>query len=368
MSLNTQQYRTKLFIAIISIACLFACKKTREEPTPVDVPTTRQDPELFNPPSYFPTPVYNFASNPLTKEKVQLGKMLFYDPILSADSTIACSNCHQPFAAFSHLSHSLSHGIKRKVGTRNAPGIYNLAWSPDFMWDGGIKNLDLLPISPIGNPVEMGSSVGLAVEKLNRTPHYQKLFKDVWQVEKIESTHILKSLSQFMLTIVSSNSKYDQYKQVKANLSDNEISGMLIVQQKCAPCHGGELFTDHSIRNIGIDSTAGSKEDVGLQLLTLNPKDRRKFKTPSLRNFSLTSPYLHNGTAYSLQAVLDRHDSLVDNTPTLDPLMIIKGTPGIHLTQDERFRIYDFLKTLTDNTLLTNPAFATPFDHYAPDH
>ena len=353
-----------LFLAVLFT--IVSCKKAMEMPDKVD--PVSENSVLFNPPSYFPEPLYDFSQNPLTKEKVDLGKMLFYDPILSGDSTIACSNCHQPFAAFSHLSHAISHGIDRKTGIRNTPGLYNLAWMPNFMLDGGIVHLDVQPLAPINNPVEMGSNLADALKALNKNADYRKKFKEAWNVDEIGSEQMLKSLSQFMLTIVSCNSKYDKFLQGKAELTGEELEGLTIVKQKCAPCHGGELFTDFSIRNIGMDSTAGDITDLGKETITRLETDRRKFRVPSLRNFELTGPYMHNGITSSFNGVMARHDTLVQDVPNLDPIMITNGIPGIRLTRNERDKIYVFLLTLTDNTISTNPAFLTPFDHYAPDH
>lgn len=373
MNLKCIYMRFKVLLILVILTLSFSCKKSRGNdeiisPTENVIEPPATGDELFSYPSYFPKPVYDFSQNPLTKEKVALGKMLFYDPILSLDSTIACANCHQPFAAFSHPAHSLSHGINREFGIRNAPGLFNLAWMPKFMLDGGINHLDLQSIAPITNPVEMGESLQGVLKKLNQNSTYSNKFKSVWKTEKIESEQLLKSLSQFMLTIVSCKSKYDMYKQGKATLSQQELEGMLIVQQRCSPCHGGELFTDFSIRNIGLDSNAGVTTDLGREMITGQLSDRRKFRSPSLRNFSITAPYLHGGIVYSLSAVLDRHDSLVQVSPSLDPLMIKNDIIGIRLTSEERLKIQAFLLTLTDNTISSNPAFLTPFDKYDPVH
>lgn len=343
----------------------FSCKKAREKEEIIpEAPKTVSD--YFSYPSYFPKPVYDFGQNPLTVEKIELGKMLFYDPMLSRDSTIACSNCHQPFSAFSHLQHSVSHGIDRKLGNRNAPGVFNMAWVPSFMADGGVNHLDVFPIAPITNPVEMDENLPNVIRKLNKSARYKDRFKIEFGKDSIDSQQMLKALSQFMLTIVSANTKYDQYKQGKATLTESELAGMQLVQQKCTPCHGGELFTDFSFRNIGLDSSFGDPNDLGRELITGLRSDRRKFKVPSLRNFNLTSPYLHNGTSYGLESVISRH-GMQDNE-NLDPLLKKDGKLGLGITPDERLKIYDFISTLTDNTLSNNPAFLTPFDSYNPDH
>ena len=178
---------------------------------PVFPATSVGTPLTWNVPANFPKPVYDFANNSLTKEGVALGRTLFYDPILSKDGTVSCAFCHSPFTAFSHTDHPLSHGIRDQTGTRNVPGIFNAAWQETFFWDGGISDLDLLPIAPIQNPVEMGDSLGNVLKKIRGSGRYWPLFKAAYGTDSITSARFLKSLSQFMLTMVSANSGYDKY-------------------------------------------------------------------------------------------------------------------------------------------------------------
>jgi len=355
----------KLAFAVIflSLFCMISsCKKTKY----YEVVEPKKESDLVNLdyPSYFPALTYDFKANPLSKRKIELGRMLFYDPILSRDSTISCASCHQPFSAFSHLAHATSHGIDRQLGNRNAPGLYNLAWTPSFMWDGAVPNIEVQSVAPITNHLEMDETILNVLRKLNTHSVYSSKFKLAFGTEKIESAQMLKALAQFMLTIVSGGSKYDEYKQGKAVLSTSELEGMKIVQQKCTPCHGGELFTDFSFRNIGLDSTFGDPNDIGRQAFTGQSSDRRKFRVPSLRNFTITYPYLHNGVSNSLQSVLKRH-GMQDNE-NLDPLL--RGNAGFGLSPIEVSKIYDFISTLTDNTISQNPAFLTPFDSYVIVH
>lgn len=360
-------YTVTLRLSFLACACtlLLCCKKkVADQP----VTTSSLTDSSLSYPSYFPPPVYDFRKNPFSPQKAYLGKMLFYDAILSKDSSISCASCHQPFSAFSHLKHDLSHGIQGKLGLRNAPGLFNLAWAPNFMWDGAIPNIEVMPVAPISNPVEMGESMANVLSKLNRHPVYKAKFKDAFGVDEIQSVHMLKAIAQFLVSIVSSNSKYDKYLQGKATLTDNELKGLAIVRQKCQSCHAGELFTDFKMRNIGLDTTEWitSEKDPGMQAFTGLASDRRKFRTPSLRNFAITFPYLHDGRSWDLKGVLDRHDSLVQDNPNLDPLIKTNGKIGIKLSTDEFAAIDQFLKTLTDASLATNPAYITPFDKYTP--
>lgn len=354
----------KYFIYILALVFFFfSCKKAREKEEIVPIEGQKKA-DFFSYPSYFPKPLYDFSQNELTAEKIQLGRMLFYDPILSRDSTVACASCHQPFSAFSHLQHSVSHGIDRQLGSRNAPGVFNMAWMPSFMLDGGVNHLDVQPIAAITNVVEMDDKLSNVIRKLNNDQKYRNRFNMEFGKDSIDSQQMLKALSQFMLTIVSGNSKYDQYKQGKTTLSSSELEGMLLVQQKCTPCHGGELFTDFSFRNIGLDSTFGDPDDLGRERISGLKSDRRKFRVPTLRNFTITYPYFHNGVSNSLESVLKRH-GMQDNE-NLDPLL--RSNAGFGLSPIEVSKIYDFISTLTDNTISQNPAYLTPFDNYVIVH
>ena len=164
---------------------------------------------LFRVPPQWPKPNYNFEKNPLNAKKIALGRKLFYDPLLSRDNTISCATCHNPFTAFAHVDHDLSHGIDDKIGTRNAPALMNLAWSKTFMWDGAINHLDMQALAPISNPKEMDLQMSEVVAKLQSTKKYPHLFKAAFGDSLISGEKCLKSLSQFMLTLISSNSRYD---------------------------------------------------------------------------------------------------------------------------------------------------------------
>ena len=314
----------------------------------------------WNVPANFPKPVYDFANNSLTKEGVALGRTLFYDPILSKDGTVSCAFCHSPFTAFSHTDHPLSHGIRDQTGTRNVPGIFNAAWQETFFWDGGISDLDLLPIAPIQNPVEMGDSLGNVLKKIRGSGRYRPLFKAAYGTDSITSARFLKSLSQFMLTMVSANSGYDKYvrKEAGATLPEAAQRGLVLFQQKCAGCHKEPFFTDQSFRNNGLPKLTTAKfDDKGRGAVTGRAADNYTFRVPSLRNIEFTPPYMHDGRFSTLQQVLRHYATGVQDTPALDPLLKQNGafTPGIPMSQQEQNNIITFLLTLTDYSFISNP-------------
>ncbi|MFC5410052.1 cytochrome-c peroxidase [Larkinella bovis] len=332
------------------------------EPDPGTKPVEfKPTPYAWKKPANFSDPHYHFSKNPLTVEGVTLGKALFYDGILSKDGSISCAFCHQPAAAFAHTDHPLSHGIGDKIGTRNVPAIQNVAWKQAFFWDGGIADLDLLPISPIQNPVEMGDSLGNVLKKVRASGQYPAMFKAAFGTDEVTTERFLKALSQFMLTMVSGTSKYDKYarKEAGAMLGEHEVHGLNLFNQHCAGCHTGEQFTDQSYRNNGLRmQLANSKDyDLGRYQITLNLDDYNKFRVPSLRNVERTFPYMHDGRFQTLEQVLDHYTNDVQDTPQLDPLLKKNGKPGIPLTQEDKSDLIAFLKTLTDTEFLSDRRF-----------
>src|SRR5687767_1767210 len=162
-------------------------------------------------PSNFPSPVYDLSVNPLTEEGIALGKMLFYDASLSRDNTISCGFCHQQPAAFTHHGHDVSHGIGDQLGRRNSLPIQNLLWYKNFFWDGGVHNLDLVPLNAISNPVEMDEETPVILMKLQSSKKYRDQFKAAFGTDEITSMEFLQALSQFMSTMISANSRYDKW-------------------------------------------------------------------------------------------------------------------------------------------------------------
>lgn len=324
-----------------------------------------QPDEPFVKPANFPEPVYALDKNRPTTAGMLLGRALFYDGILSRDGTISCAECHNQTYAFTHHQHDVSHGIDNKVGTRNSMPLQNLAWETNFFWDGGVHDLDLVPIAPIENPVEMDETSTNVIQKLRKSSKYPPLFKAAFGTDEINGPRFLQALSQFMLTLVSGNSRYDKWvrKEPGGTLTDEEQAGLTAFRAKCSGCHAGELFTDNSFRNNGL-FIQGSR-DEGRAHVTELAQDRYKFKVPSLRNIEKTLPYMHDGRFYSLDAVLTHYADNVQQTDNLDPILQTGGSfgqsrPGIPLTSDEKRQIIAFLKTLTDDQFLRDPRFVEP--------
>lgn len=301
-------------------------------------------------PEGWPTPVYNFSNNPLTADGFTLGRYLFYDPILSSDNTISCGSCHQQFSAFANAGHDVSHGVNGLLGTRNTPAIQNVNWLPAFMHDGGINHIEVMPLGPITNPVEMNETMANVVAKLSASGKYKQLFTKAYGDDMVNSQRIFRAIAQFMGTMYSYNSKYDKVKSGDESFTAQEQAGYTLFVQKCSSCHKEPLFSDYDYRNNGLVAYV----DSGRAHITGNASDRYKFKTPSLRNIEKTAPYMHDGRFYTLDQCLNHYISGIVNSPTLDPTLV----GGINLSTQDKSDIIEFLKTLTDTKFLTDPRYS----------
>ncbi len=344
-----------VFLALLGLL-LSMC--TPDEPTPVEPSTPT--PLQLSVPANFPEPIYDLTSNPLTVEGVALGKRLFYDARLSRTNFVSCGFCHIQPNAFTHHGHDLSHGVDDKIGRRNALPVQNLIFYKTFFWDGGVHNLDLVPLNAIASEVEMDETVDNILVKLRNAPDYPAQFERAFGTDEITSTRFLQALTQFLATMISANSKYDLYVRNENNvaLTEMELKGLTLFTQKCSGCHANDLFTDQSYRNNGYSSPSDLERDTGREEITLNENDRGKFKVPSLRNIEYSSPYMHNGKLKTLDDVLEFYASGVHDSPTLDPLLKQRDTPGISMDAEERKAILEFLYTLTDERYLTDRKFS----------
>lgn len=312
-------------------------------------------PVSFIVPKGWPQPVYDFKQNPLTKEGIALGRKLFYEGMLSKDGNFSCASCHQQFAAFATYDHNVSHGFNNSFTRRNAPGLFNLAWQKEFMWDGGINHLDVQPITPITDTLEMAASIDSVLMKLQADTAYKRMFKAAFGDEKINTMRMTKALSQFMLTMVSANSKYDRVTRGEDSFNLPQRLGFQIFQKKCLSCHPPPLFTDLTYRNTGLEVDK-YLNDIGRMRITRKPEDSLKFKVPSLRNALVTFPYGHDGRFYNLMDVLEHYRGGVIKSATTDSLVKNK----IPLSNFEIGQLKAFIYTLTDSVFLKEPAFAPP--------
>lgn len=310
-------------------------------------------------PSNFPALAYNVALNPPTEKGFELGKKLFYEGRLASDGVISCGFCHIQANAFTHHGHTVSHGVNDAQGTRNAPPIQNLAYQSIFMYDGAADHLDLQAVIPLTSLIEMNGDLNGILKMMKADKEYQKLFRLAFSDGAITTENMLKALSQFMIMVVSSNSKFDKYRRNEAGgtFTAAELSGYKLFQSKCASCHATDLQTDNSFRNNGL-AVNPVVNDVGRYKITERTSDLYKFKVPSLRNIEVTAPYMHDGRFGTLEGVLEHYASGIENSATLDPILKQNGKLGITLSATEKKEIIAFLKTLTDHQYLTDKRFS----------
>ena len=318
----------------------------------------KSEPPVFNTriqfivPPGFPAPVYNFQINPLSQEGIALGKKLFYDGRLSIDGNFPCSSCHQPEAAFTTLDHDRSHGYNNSHTLRNAPGLFNLAWYPVFNQDGSGGSLENIILKHITHPQEMAENMDHVIAKLDSSTVYKKMFKNAFGNDEVNADRIFKAISQFLVSMVSADSKYDRRLRGLAEFNFLEESGYQVFREKCNSCHTEPLFTDFSFRNTGLEVDI-VLQDYGRMMVTGNPADSLKFRVPSLRNLDFTSHYAHDGRLNLPRHMIQHYRFGVNQSPTLDPSLV----NGIQLTDQEENDLVHFLRTLADSSFLNNPNY-----------
>ncbi|MAW21702.1 MAG: cytochrome-c peroxidase [Flavobacteriales bacterium] len=290
-------------------------------------------------------------NNPTTIEGVLLGEKLFHDKILSGDESQSCSSCHQKELGFSD-GNRFSAGIDGIIGSRNASTLTNSGWNTSFNWDGSVSSLEEQAFEPVVNPIEMHNTWANVETKLNANGEYLQLFKEAFNINYIDSNHVVMAIAQFERTLVSANSKFDRYIEGNEQLSASELSGYAIFNSEkgdCFHCHGTQLFMDNDFHNNGLDHEPFL--DIGLASITNNPADNGKFKTPTLRNIEHTAPYMHDGRFSTLEEVVAHYNSGGIYSSTIDPNMKKVGI-GLQLTEQEKADLIAYLKTLTDSDFL----------------
>lgn len=281
-----------------------------------------------------------------------MGRKLFHDNRLSKNADVTCTSCHQQHAAYTTFDHDLGHGTNHQHTRRNVPGIFNMAWHHEFEWDGKLNNLLDQPLTCMTAPEKMGEEVNSVIEKLKSDPKYKRMFGEAFGDENITGERMARSLTQFVVMLVSSNSKYDKMKKGQVVFNPSEENGYQIFKIKCALCHTEPLFTDLSYRNNGLPYNP-FHIDFGRMEVTGNPADSLKFKVPSLRNVALTGYYAHDGRFVAISEMLNHYSSGIMQGPTLDTSL----KNNIPLNDLEKFYLQEFLFTLNDSSLISDPRF-----------
>ncbi len=379
---SSKKHLLILFLFALQLTYIGSCKDDDPDPIGECGVDLVIDWDLY---AYAPTP-YNLvipptlpqtmpipANNPLTNEGVSLGRKLFYDPILSADSTQSCASCHNIDMAFSDNGKRFSTGIDNIEGKRNAMAIINLAWTNRLFWDGRAGSLEEQALAPVTNPIEMHNTWEKAVCDLMASKDYRIDFYKTFGVKEITSTEVTKAIAQFERILISGGSKFD--------LASTPGTGVFFTEQEdygfqlfysetggdCFHCHGdaGKFFTDNLFHNNGLDNvpTGGQFADIGLGAVTGIPQDNGLFRTTTLRNAALTAPYMHDGRFATLEEVLEHYSEHIKPSPTIDVLMITDfGGIGKQLSQSDKDALIAFMHTLTDTAFVNNPEFKNPFE------
>lgn len=328
----------KKILLILFLATLFFCKKEIEPAT--YSPTLVE----FETPAHFP--FLNLPKdNPLTVEGINLGRKLYYDSLLHPNKTNSCASCHLQDEGFSSINvNSLPH--------------VNMAWSTFFLWNGEIEGgLEE------AMEFEVHDFFKTDFDQLKQDPHYLSLYEDAFGTTDINLETTSKALAQFLRTVVSANSDYDEFFKGEKPLTASQYRGYLIYNSEkgdCFHCHGYPLLADNQFHNTGLDSVFTSN-NMGRYEITKNTSDVGKFKTPTLRNVEFTRPYMHDGRFMTLEEVVEFYNSGVKLSPTLDPIMTKSGKEnGLGLSEQDKKDLVNFLKSFTDNEFLTSEAYSNP--------
>jgi cytochrome c peroxidase len=364
-----EMMKTHFLILGTFMAFVVACRPDDEKD--INPSTTPYDLKE-NAPAYF-GPYEEPEDNLTTVEGVDLGRHLFFDKILSRDSSVSCASCHHPSMSFTDGA-AVSLGIRGQQTGRSSMSLANLLWREEFFWDGRASSLEEQALAPISNPVEMDLSIVEAVQRLNQSDLYKRKFYAAFGTETVTPSLLGKAIAQFERTLISADSKYDRYKRGEYTPTNTEARGIHLFYThpndslgirgaNCGDCHSGALTHDDIFHNNGLDQ---SFSDRGRAIVTGNAFDEGKFITPSLRNIELTAPYMHDGRFETLEEVLDHYNEHIQQSETLDPLVSTatntQNGNALDLTDQEKADVIAFLKMLTDPTFVSNPHYSNPFD------
>lgn len=370
--INKKNISTKLFFYLIMFFAVFfinSCKKDssskKTEPEPEYIPK----PYTIQIPKNFPTKIYIPEDNPMTVEGIELGRLLFYDGRLGGrthlDSLMTCATCHKQQYAFENGT-GYAYGVTGIRTPHVMLPMINLVWNPNtLLWNGKVKQIEDLILMGIIAPHEMNSDTNRVLSTLKNIPMYPPLFKKAFGSETITIKNISKAIAQFIRTLISSNSKFDKYLRGETNLTDQEFNGYVLFTTEqgadCFHCHGAEgnpLFTTNLFYNNAKDTVFTDIRDR--YAVTKDIMDKGAYKATTLRNIEYTGPYMHDGRFATLNDVVNFYSSGLVESPYVSPLMHKLPDGGANLNLQQKQDLIAFLKTLTDESFVTNPAFSNP--------
>lgn len=359
-----------IFLLTLLTIAIYSCSDDVMPTSPADV--VEQDTTAYNF-TFGDLPAPDLpADNVLTEQGVQLGRMLFYEKMLSRDNSQACADCHRQEHGFSDTTR-FSLGVDMLAGRRQAMAVFNMAWNSNaFFWDGRSHLLRDQALLPIQDELEMDESLDNVIAKLSADKSYTDQFTRVFGSDDITEDRMALAMEQFMLSIVSHDSKYDQWQSGSAILTESEERGRQLFETEynpffpefsgadCAHCHGGANFENDQYMNNGLDSDADFV-DFGRAEFTGLPSDRATFKVPTLRNIELTPPYMHDGRFSTLEEVINHYNEGIHPSTTADQTVLNTMETGLFLDDQDKQDLLNFLKTLTDYTFVNDQRYTSPF-------
>lgn len=355
-----------VFMALIG---LMACDPDEKKDDDLTHITYQPENYTCNLPKHFPQ-MYIPADNPMTKQGIELGRHLFYDPILSGDSTMSCATCHMPELSFTD-GKAFSFGIEGKPSLRSSMSLINVGFTQAGMfWDGRVKTLEEQALLPIEDPLELNTTWEEVTQKLKAHPKYPKMFREAFGIQdksEISKELAAKAIAQFERTIISSDSKFDRIQEGKELYSDMELIGLGLFfdddpdlpDMECAHCHNIPLATSDEFFNNGLTFTGESLDafpDLGRGKVTGSKADNGKFKAPTLRNIKYTAPYMHDGRFKTLDEVLDFYATGGQKSPNKD-----KNLHKLQMTPFYREALLSFIDTFTDTVFYKKEELKSPF-------
>jgi cytochrome c peroxidase len=364
-----------ILLGLIGATLYFPSCTDKDDLKPFDsndltsIPYSPEFTTIKKPNRYYPEMVIP-ADNPLTKQGIALGRMLFYDPILAKDSSMSCASCHRQEFAFSE-DRPFSVGIDGKSGRRSSMSLVDIGYANHgVFWDGRSKTLESQALLPVEDPIELHHTWPELITKLQKHPIYPEHFRKAFGISsKVEITKELaaKAIAQFERTILSSGNSPFERKFINRteDPTDDELAGhdmyvnsdLSLPDAQCGHCHNAPMFGTHDFFNNGLQKgDPASYKDKGMGEVTNQPKDFGKFKAPTLRNIAVTAPYMHNGSIANLDQVMDHYISGGNFSNNIDPLVT-----QIQLSPRQKAQVIAFLNTLTDFDLLQNKELSNPF-------
>lgn len=359
--------KLSIFLTIVIVFFIISC---RDENNEEDLSSIEYKPLSYkiDLPSHFP-PLSSPANNPMTIQGVQLGRHLFYDPILSADSTMSCASCHLPEFAFTDQK-AVSKGIDGIAGTRSSMSLINIGFvRSGLFWDGRVKTLEEQALLPVEDPVELHNKWPDVIKKLKSHAVYPRMFREAFGISNsndITKELAAKAIAQFERTIISKDSKFDKIQQGKDFYTDLELIGLGLYfdddpdlpDTECGHCHNIPLATSDDFFNNGItpSATLDGFPDIGRGKVTGSRADNGKFRAPTLRNISNSAPYMHDGRFKTLDEVIGHYNSGGKSSPNADPLLHPLKLDAFYVKA-----LKAFIETFNDTLFYKNPELKNPF-------